>query len=630
MHRAQSVTAAAWGSWGQRSNEVRVENASGDDMGVWGWDMGLSGVQRQVEQPPETGQLPEEQQPNPALGDAIAMMGALGHAHEERDAQSEEERREAAKRRREQLVEHLLHDQQMQQERSHRGVFVRAYSHSGAQQQNGPSVGSQPGGIGRARSQLERNTSRWEHATGDREHTFELQDEEADSVLQWELLSWPISVVEDIVNEIQLAVAEDFGHTPPEGSARHFVMTAALPMLSAYFKRHFVRRAPDLPSSHRLLIDRLAAAIWQLAARLPTAQRESALRCMEEMKAAGAVSALTYLPSSLPAVVVPTSSLALTHASPAVWSRSMSSSAHNRSSRLPGGTNVNALRDVQRKGRIFKANWVNFCRLFAQRLDIADQHTMEGSGARHLAQLLSQRGAVEGSSPPFYYHDVVRQMTSLLSAPKVPPQLTPELMVRLLRVCRALLYLTDDWDPRPIEEEAQRDKNAGRKPGSTSSGGGSSAPSKCDSKEGGGKEGGEGGESIGKSKEDLEARHRAMSKWDMFESSVAVRYSKGSLEALERVQCHYAEQGLAACALRLLSHGNQNVAAEAVKLAVALTDEGNAKVQAIMLQVRGGREYEGEGPCHVGGELASCYLFVRKFGPDAVQPLLQLGELLGY
>ena len=43
-----------------------------------------------------------------------------------------------------------------------------------------------------------------------------------------------------------------------------------------------------------------------------------------------------------------------------------------------------------------------------------------------------------------------------------------------------------------------------------------------------------------------------------------------------------------------------------------------------------GREYEGEGPCHVGGELASCYLFVRKFGPDAVQPLLQLGELLGY
>ncbi|CAI5476347.1 unnamed protein product, partial [Closterium sp. Yama58-4] len=395
----------------------------------------------------------------------------------------------------------------------------------------------------------------------------------------------PVSLMEDTVTELRLAAEESFDHAAPEGSALHYVTTAALPMLSAYFKRHFTSRAA-LPDSHRKVLDELVAGIWELCSQLPASQQEACVRCVEEMKAAGALKGTMYDPLLLPFAM------------------------DRQMSRLKSS-------DLARKGAVFKSNWVNFSRLFSHTLEITDLHTMEGSGARDLALLLSQQRLVMNSVPPFHYSDVVRQLTLLLSAPKIPDEMTPDLIVRFLRVCRAMIYLTEDTDTRSDLPGGGAASASSSNPTSISASASSASTTWLVSDDRkplvanithslgaavgavpaatGTGAGASGGAGAGEKREEQvsvgllvlrpEEKARAMSKWEMFEASLPVRYSKSSLDALDRVQCKYADLGLAECAVRLVSHGNQWVQAEAVKLAIALTDEGNSKVQDLMYAV---------------------------------------------
>ncbi|CAI5497159.1 unnamed protein product [Closterium sp. Naga37s-1] len=395
----------------------------------------------------------------------------------------------------------------------------------------------------------------------------------------------PVSLMEDTVTELRLAAEESFDHAAPEGSALHYVTTAALPMLSAYFKRHFTSRAA-LPDSHRRVLDELVSGIWELCSQLPASQQEACVRCVEEMKAAGALKGTMYDPLLLPFAM------------------------DRQMSRLKSS-------ELARKGAVFKSNWVNFSRLFSHTLEITDLHTMEGSGARDLALLLSQQRLVMNSVPPFHYSDVVRQLTLLLSAPKIPDEMTPDLIVRFLRVCSAMIYLTEDTDTRsdlPAGVSASASSSVPTSVSATASSTSTTWLVSDDRKPlvanithslgaavgavpaaTGAAAGASGAAGAGEKREEQvsvgllvlrpEEKARAMSKWEMFEASLPVRYSKSSLDALDRVQCKYADLGLAECAVRLVSHGNQWVQAEAVKLAIALTDEGNSKVQDLMYAV---------------------------------------------
>jgi len=155
-------------------------------------------------------------------------------------------------------------------------------------------------------------------------------------------------------------------------------------LLTSFFKRQFQSRTP-LPNSHKKVLNQLAQSVWGLCGTLPVYQRDLGLRCVEEIG----------LPERLGRGI-----------------------GCLRGFRMWWTAQLSKLRssEVQRKGHIFKSNWLDFCRLFsAQNGHLGFDNHGWGGGATLSPHAVPAEG--QWRTPPPSYSDIIPQLTSLLSSP---------------------------------------------------------------------------------------------------------------------------------------------------------------------------------------------------------------------
>ncbi|KAK3288716.1 hypothetical protein CYMTET_3821 [Cymbomonas tetramitiformis] len=329
-------------------------------------------------------------------------------------------------------------------------------------------------------------------------------------------------LMDSLVQDLQAAVKEDAAQQTCEFSARHYAVHGVLPFLQSFFKRsngHFDRFActPDKEEIYQ----RILTTIHQLSHCFTSDSKERShiLEVHKQVRMQGEKAKSNF------------------HRQSTVTVMEFAAAAEQQ------------IAVFQDEADVFKRLWYAFCYKFTEvHLGVkgfdGSKGAMQGVGERSMAMLLAQAGRIPHSSPPSTFESIVKNLCQLLMAvaeqqvevlrgknaahSKSAVPMPEDLVVRLMRVLRALLYVDDD----------ERGEEA--------------VP-----------------ESI----------------WKMFQEGGSVLDARDdgmtglAREKAMRVQNKYADCHMATMAMRFVMHHNARVQKEALMLLIALLDGGNARVQ---------------------------------------------------